>query len=114
LARKVERPMATTRRWVRFVVPAMVEVDCDEDEVTRVVARAEDVRPDRDDLGQFCLYDEGFAPRHSDEQPQTHAYSVAQPGWDHDDVRVGPRVTGRRCWRGSKGSVCPRLMIGIR
>ncbi len=63
--------MATTRRWVQFVVPVMVEVDCDDDEVTRVVVLAEEVRPDRDDLGHFCIYVEGFARRHSDEQPQT-------------------------------------------
>lgn len=84
------RSMAMTRRWVRFVVPVMVEVDCDEDEVTRVVVLAEEVRPDRDDLGHFCVYDEGFVRRYSDEQPQIHAYSVAQPVWEHDEVRVGP------------------------
>jgi hypothetical protein len=33
-----------TRRWVRYVMPVMVEVDCDSDEITRVVTLPEEIR----------------------------------------------------------------------
>jgi len=59
------------KRWVRFVMPIMVEVDCDEDEIARVVTLPEETRRDRDDRGHFLVYDERFVRRHGDEQ--THA-----------------------------------------
>jgi deoxyinosine 3'endonuclease (endonuclease V) len=34
---------------LRFVVPVMAEVDCDDDTVTRVVVLPEEIRDDRDD-----------------------------------------------------------------
>jgi hypothetical protein len=40
-----------TRRWVRYVMPVMVEVDCGSDEITRVVTLPEGIREDRDDRG---------------------------------------------------------------
>lgn len=43
--------MATTTRWVRYVVPVMVGIDCDNDELTRVVVLPGEAREDRDDLG---------------------------------------------------------------
>ncbi|MEV3855301.1 hypothetical protein AB0J38_13355 [Streptomyces sp. NPDC050095] len=79
-----------TKRWVRYVMPVMVEVDCDEDEITRVVTLPEELREDRDDMGHFVIYDEKFVRRHSDGQPQTHAFCVAEPRWTHDSLRVGP------------------------
>lgn len=43
-----------TRRWVRYVMPVMVEVDCDSDEATRVVTLPEEIQEDRgDDTGHF-------------------------------------------------------------
>ncbi|MET7304649.1 hypothetical protein [Embleya sp. NPDC005575] len=78
-----------TRRWVRYVMPVMVEVDCDDDKVTRVVTLPEEIREDRCDRGHFLIYDERFVRRHSDEQPQTHAFCEAEPRWDHS-IRVGP------------------------
>ncbi|MGW7635696.1 hypothetical protein [Streptomyces decoyicus] len=78
------------KRWVRYVLPVMVEVDCDEDELTRVVTLPEEIREDRDDIGHFVIYDEKFVRRHSDEQPQMHAFCVAEPHWTHDSLRVGP------------------------
>ena len=32
-----DEPAGHTRRWVRYVMPVMVEVDCDTDEITSVV-----------------------------------------------------------------------------
>lgn len=87
-----ERSGPVTRRWVRFVMPVMVEVDCDDDTVTRVVTLPEEIREDRDDLGHFCVYDEKFIRRHDDDQPQTHAYCVAGPQWEYDHLRAGPPV----------------------
>ncbi|MDP9843143.1 hypothetical protein [Streptosporangium lutulentum] len=55
--------MATTR-WVRYVVPVVVEIDCDNDAI---------------DHGQFCIYDEKFVRRHADGQMETHALWVANP-----------------------------------
>ncbi len=81
-----------TRRWVRFVLPIMVEVDCDDDAVLRVVTLPEELRADRDDRGQFLIYDEEFVRRHGDEQPQTHASGVAEPHWEHDRFRVGSPI----------------------
>jgi hypothetical protein len=39
-----------TRRWVRYVMPVMVEVDCDTDEITSMVTLPGEVRLDRDDV----------------------------------------------------------------
>jgi hypothetical protein len=80
------------RRWARFVMPVMVEVDCDDDEVLRVVTLPEELREDRDDGGHFLIYDENFVRRHGDEQPQTHASCVAEPLWENDRFRVGPPI----------------------
>ncbi len=57
--------MATTR-WVRYVVPVMVAVDCEADKITGLVALPEEAREDRDDSGHFCIYDENFVRRHAD------------------------------------------------
>ncbi len=81
-----------TKRWVRFEMPIMVEIDCDEDEILRVVTLPEEVRQDRDDRGHFLIYDERFVRRHGDDQPQTHASCVAEPYWEHERFRVGPPV----------------------
>lgn len=43
------------KRWVRYVMPVMVDVDCDDDKVTRVVTLTEEVREDRDDMGRFLI-----------------------------------------------------------
>lgn len=81
-----------TKRWVRFLMPIMVEVDCDDDALLRVVTLPEEIRQDRDDRGHFLVYDERFVRRHGDEQPQTHASCVAEPYWEHKRLRVGPPV----------------------
>jgi hypothetical protein len=44
-----------TRRWVRYVMPVMVEVDCDTDEITSVVTLPGEVRLDRDDMMDICI-----------------------------------------------------------
>jgi hypothetical protein len=44
-----ERGGSPTRRWVRYLMPVMVEVDCDVDRVRRVVTLPEEIRADRDD-----------------------------------------------------------------
>ena len=85
-----ERNGPAARRWVRYAMPVMVEVDRDEDKVTRVVTLPEEIREDRDDMGHFLVYDEQFIRRHDGEQPQTHAFSVAQPEWLYDHLRAGP------------------------
>jgi hypothetical protein len=51
------------RSWARFVLPVMVEVDCDDDEVLRVVTLLEELREDRDDRGHFLIYDENVVRR---------------------------------------------------
>ncbi|MBD2894166.1 hypothetical protein amrb99_30890 [Actinomadura sp. RB99] len=95
----------STRRWVRYVMPVMVEVDCDADEVTRVVTLPEEIREDRDDLGHFLVYDGQFIRRFDDEQPQTHAFSVARPEWLYDHLRAGPPSnSGRRVQSGTRAS----------
>ena len=81
-----------TKRWVRFVMPIMVELDGDEDDLLRVVTLPEEIRQDRDDRGHFLIYDERFVRRHGDDQPQTHASCVAEPYWEHERFRVGPPV----------------------
>ena len=81
-----------TRRWVRYVMPVMVEVDCDDDKITRVVTLPEEIREDRDDTGHFLTYDEHFVRRHDDDQPQLHAFTVAEPEWSHPTLRAGGPV----------------------
>ena len=74
---------------VRYMMPVMVQVDCGSDEITRVVTLPEEIREDRDDMGHFCVYDEAFIRRHSDVQPEFHAWNVAEPRWE-SRFRVGP------------------------
>ncbi|MGH2719708.1 MAG: hypothetical protein ACRDJU_14190 [Actinomycetota bacterium] len=81
-----------TKRWVRYVVPVMVEVDCEADEVNRVVMLPAELREDRDDGGHFLIYTERFVRRHADEQPQLHASCVAEPRWRHPVFRAGSPV----------------------
>jgi hypothetical protein len=80
------------------MVPVMVEVDCEADEVTRAVMLPQEVREDRDDLGHFLIYDELFRRRHEDEQPQLHASCVAEPRWEHEVFRVGAPVNWPKSW----------------
>jgi len=70
-------------------MPVMVEVDCDDDKITRVVTLPEEIREDRDDMGHFLIYDEEFVRRSSDAQPQVHAFCVGEPRWGHPQFRVG-------------------------
>src|SRR6266478_834487 len=84
------------RRWVRFVVPVMVEVDCDDDEVLRVVTLPAEIREDCDDIGHLLVYDEAFVRRHDDDQPQVHASCVAEPRWEYDHLRAGPPINWPR------------------
>ncbi|MGB6162553.1 MAG: hypothetical protein WCF33_01155 [Pseudonocardiaceae bacterium] len=93
-----EGPGPATRRWVRYVMPVMVEVDCDSDEITRVVTLPEEIREDRDDMGHFCVYDEKFVRRHSDWQPEVHALCVTEPRWE-SRFRAGPPLN----WPPSRG-----------
>jgi hypothetical protein len=44
-----------TRRWVRYVMPVMVEVDCDTDEIASVVTLPSEIRLDRDDAMRLCI-----------------------------------------------------------
>lgn len=78
------------KRWVRYVMPVMVEVDGEEDEVLRVVTLPNELRPDRDHRGHFLIYDESFVRRPGDSQPQIHASAVAEPYWEHSRFAVGP------------------------
>ncbi|MEV1175666.1 hypothetical protein [Nonomuraea sp. NPDC049784] len=87
-----ERDGPPRRRWVRYVMPVMVEADPDTDQITLVVTLPEEVRDDRDDMGNFCVYDETFVRRRMDyypvDQPELHAWNVAQPRWS-SRFRVG-------------------------
>lgn len=86
------------KRWVRYVVPVMVEVDVDDDKVTRVVTLPEEVREDRDDMGHFLIYDEQFVRRSGDDQPQVHAFCVGEPRWADDRFRVGGPTNWPERW----------------
>ena len=81
-----------TRRWVCYVMPVMVEVDCDTDEITSVVTLPGEVRLDRDDMMGICIYDEEFRRQPLDEQPQAHALYVSEPEWQYPDLRSGRPV----------------------
>lgn len=93
------------KRWVRYVMPVMVEIDYDDDQVTRVVTLPEEVREDRDDMGHFLIYDEEFVRRSGDEQPQVHAFCVGEPRWEDDRFRVGGPANWRKTseWEESFG-----------
>lgn len=68
-----------TKRWVRYTVPVMVEVDCEADEVTRWVALPGEAREDRDDTGHFLFYNEQFQRQPVDGPIEAHALWVANP-----------------------------------
>lgn len=55
-----------TKRWVCYTIPVMVEVYCDNDEVTRIVALPDEAREDRDDGGHSLFYDEKFVRQPAD------------------------------------------------
>ncbi len=76
---RCEGGAAVAKRWARYVMPVMVEVDCDDDKVIWVVTLPEEVREDRDDMGHFLIYDEEFVRRDGDGQPQVHAFCVGEP-----------------------------------
>lgn len=78
------------KQWVRYVMPIMVQVDGDTDEITRVVALPEEIHEERDHRGHFLIYDEKFVRRHSDNQPYVHALCVAEPRWQYENLRFGP------------------------
>jgi hypothetical protein len=100
--RDVKGGAAGAKRWVRYVMPVMVDVDCGDDKVTRVVTLPEEVREDRDDMGHFLIYDEKFVRRNGDEQPQVHAFcgraslgASAVPGWRAGELAGDLSVGGR-------------------
>jgi len=80
------------RRWVRYVMPVMVEVDCEDDEITSVVMLPSEIRLDRDDAMELCIYDEAFRRQPGEEQPQMHALYIAGPEWQHPLIRGGSPV----------------------
>jgi hypothetical protein len=80
------------RRWVRFVMPVMVEVDCEDDEIISVVRLPGEIRLDRDDMMRLCIYDEAFARQVTDEQMAAHALYIAEPEWAHPVIRSGAPV----------------------
>jgi hypothetical protein len=87
------------RRWVRYVMPVMVEVDCEDDEIISVVRLPSEIRLDRDDVMELCICDEAFRRTHADEQQAAHALYIADPEWQHPTVRCGgpvnwPATTG--------------------
>lgn len=81
-----------SKRWVRYHMPVMVEVECDDDEITRVVALPNEMHPARDDIGHFMIFDEQFIRRHGDAQPQVHAFCVAEPRWEHPRFAFGSPI----------------------
>jgi hypothetical protein len=78
-----------SRRWVRYVMPVMVEVDCDTDEITSVLTLPGEVRLDRDDTMDICIYDEKFRRKSLREQPKAQALYVSEPEWQDPGLRSG-------------------------
>lgn len=68
-----------------------------------MVILPEEIREDRDDRLHFLIYDEAFVRRFSDDQPQVHAFCVAEPRWDHPRFRVGSPVNWPKSIEGEKG-----------
>ncbi|MFF3669450.1 hypothetical protein [Microtetraspora malaysiensis] len=66
----------------------------------------EEIRDDRDDMGNFCVYDEKFVRRRMDydpvDQPELHAWNLAQPRWS-SRFRVGGLPPA--------GGTCPRTRL---
>lgn len=48
-----------------------------------------EVRLDRDDMMNVCIYDEAFRRQSTDEQPQMHALYVAERVWRQPGLRGG-------------------------
>jgi hypothetical protein len=89
------------RRWVRYVMPVMVEVEVDTDRITRVVTLPEEIRDDRDDMGNFLVYDEKFNRRRMDhspvDQPELHAWNGGVVISSRDfPLRLAGRSSGDR------------------
>lgn len=68
-----------TKMWVRYTIPVMVDVDCDNDEVTRILALPDETREDRDDSGHFLFYDEKFVRQSVGGQIEAHVLWFANP-----------------------------------
>lgn len=91
------------KRWARYVMPVMADVDRDDDEVTRVVTLPEEVREDRGDMGHFLIHDEKFVRRNGDEQPQGHAFCGGEPRREHPRFRAGGPVNWLETSAGEEG-----------
>lgn len=78
------------KRWVRYVMPIMVEVDVEADEVLRVVTLPDELQPDRDDRGHFLVYDELFVRQSNDAQPQIRASATAEAHAGYARLASGP------------------------
>ncbi|MCX4799411.1 MULTISPECIES: hypothetical protein [unclassified Streptomyces] len=96
------------KRWVRYVVPVMVEVDVDDDDkVTRVVSLP--VREDRDDMGHFLIYDEEFIRRSGDDQPQVPSSAWGNLGGQTTGSASAARRTGRSAGRRASARMSPTI-----
>ncbi len=84
-------------------MPVMVEVDCDSDEIARVVTLPDEIREDRDDMGHFYVYDERFVRCHSDWQPEVHSCASPNPAGSPASGQ-GLLSTGRRAAGGKRAS----------
>lgn len=84
---------AMAKHWVRYVMPMMVEVDDDpHDRVARVVTLPHEIREERDDRGNFMVYDEEFVRRDDERQPFLHAFIVSEPRWEYPHMPLGPPI----------------------
>jgi hypothetical protein len=98
------------RRWVRYVMPVMVEVDCEDDEIISVVTLPSEVRLDRDDMMQLCIYDESFRRAGSDEQLAAHACSLPDLSGSIPPSGAAARSTGPLSTTGTTTISRVRLM----
>ncbi len=81
-----------TKRWVRFVTPVMVEVDCEENEVLRVVTLPAEIRMDRHDGATSSSTTSGSSAGTATASPRPHPSWVAEPQGEYERYRASPPV----------------------
>ncbi|WP_211273204.1 hypothetical protein, partial [Streptomyces hirsutus] len=97
------------KRRVRYVMPVMVEVDYDDDQVTRVVTLPEEVREDRDDMSHFLSTTSSSSAEAVATNPRCTPSAWANPVGPTTGSGLAARRTGRSDGRRVSAGTSPTI-----
>ncbi len=109
-----ERSGPVTHRWARFVMPVMVEVDCDDDTVTGVVTLPEEIREDATILATSASTTRSSSAATTMTSPRPTRTAWPGRGGNTTICEPGRRSTGPRSASGKKALTSPRPTTSTR